>query len=86
MAKMYSGAKGADVPPTPMDAKMTDKHASQSVTYNMSHFTDHAMGAVTSLKRVKMVNPKKAKALANSAANQMDNLRGKVAAMAKGYK
>ena len=83
MAKTYGAS---DMPPTPADAQMTNKHAAQSVTYNMAHFTDHAKGAMSSLDRVKMVNPKKARALANGVVNRLDSLKGKVATMAKGYK
>jgi len=69
----------SDVPPTPADRAMTNKHASQSVTYNISHFSDHAKGAADSLARVKMVNPAKAKVLAKQAAKKMSNLQTKVA-------
>jgi hypothetical protein len=79
LIKKYSDAGATDdMPPTPQDKKLRDKHISDSVPYNTAHATDHMEEIVNQLKKLKPVNPSLAAKLARQASKKLHKVEGRI--------
>ncbi len=54
-------------PPSMMDVKTREKHAPDSINYNLKHIKDHGKNACDQLDILKIVNPSLAKAKSKEA-------------------
>lgn len=60
-----------DWPPTPEDERMTENHTSDSITYNTPHATDHLDEIYEKAKRLKGLEPQRAKKLVADVLKQL---------------
>lgn len=67
-----------DIPPTPADGQMRDKHTSASIPYNMKHALDHLSAALGQFEKLSGQNPAKAKAFAKKVCADLDEVKSKV--------
>lgn len=75
---MNIAAKYKELPPTPADTKLREKHTKASVVYNLKHAVEHVTPIEAHLKGLSQSQPGGARALASKVVAQIAKHQNKI--------
>lgn len=86
MSTTISDLLAKKLPPTPEDQRMTREHTTGSITHQIRHMTDHGKAGADQLKKLHVVDVKKAHSQKKRLLNSLDQLHKVISTSLPGAK